>query len=103
MNILDTIKEEWDEGWPERLVILFIIMVIILIISLIPLTISEEKAWNRFSKEHNCKVISKDSGTYQTNVITTIQPNGQVGTGTMTNYQPGKTGYKCDDGITYYR
>lgn len=48
-----------------------------------------------FAKEHNCKVVGKVKG----GIATGIGSNG-----TLTTFvEDDKTGYACDDGITYWR
>lgn len=55
----------------------------------------ESAQWTQFKADHDCKVVGKMAG----NIINTIGPNGQVGIG----YNPDKTGWLCDDGVTYWR
>lgn len=63
------------------------------------LVYQEHKAWERFRVEQNCRVVAKISGS--TAVGPTITGNGNVGVTTIA--VPGKTGWLCDDGITYFR
>jgi hypothetical protein len=83
-------------GWkPGTLFSIGIIAVVGIFGILINEGIQESKAWAKFSKEHNCVVVAKISG----DVITTIGGDGKVAVG----FTDDKTGYKCDDGVTYYR
>jgi hypothetical protein len=66
---------------------------------LIYLAYQDHKAWEQFRVDHNCYVVAKISGS--TGLGNTITGNGNVGITTIT--VPGKTGWLCDDGITYYR
>ena len=61
--------------------------------------IAETNAWNEFSAKNHCKVVGQSSGSYSTGFGTGF--NGQGGM--VTTYTPGKTGYSCDDGVTYWR
>lgn len=63
------------------------------------LIIQEHKAWEQFRVEQNCRVVAKISGS--TGVGPTITGSGDVGVTTIS--VPGKTGWLCDDGITYFR
>ena len=45
----------------------------------------------------HCTVISRVAGTNST--ITTFGTDGEMHTGSV--FTPGKTEYKCDDGVTY--
>lgn len=57
----------------------------------------ENAAWAEKLKD--CTVVGYISGS--TSVANTIGANGQVGIAVMS--VPGKTGYKCPDGMTYWR
>lgn len=63
------------------------------------LVYQEHKAWEQFLVEHNCRVVARISGS--TGVGPTIGANGNIGVATIS--VPGKTGWLCDDGITYFR
>ncbi|UOO76529.1 hypothetical protein LVJ85_11035 [Neisseria sp. Dent CA1/247] len=59
----------------------------------------ENAKWEKFKVEHGCKVVEHIKGDIQTGVgITT---NGNVGM--MVIPESDKTGYLCDDGVTYWR
>ncbi len=59
----------------------------------------EGQEWEKFRVDHNCKVVAKIPG----DVFNTIGfgANGAmiVGMGATAD----KTGFACDDGVTYYR
>lgn len=55
--------------------------------------------WDKFAEEHECKVVGKQSGSVSTGVGVTS--SGSVAT--VTTYESPKTGYLCNDGITYWR
>lgn len=59
----------------------------------------DAKRWAKFSAEHDCRVVGKMNGTV--GVGTAVKPGG--GVATVTTYEPGKTGYLCNDGVTYWR
>ena len=59
----------------------------------------EREAWALFAAEHSCRVVGKQSGT--TSIM--ILPNATSGTTLIPITSPGKTGYACDDGVTYWR
>lgn len=58
-------------------------------------TYIEQKEWDQFVIDRNCKVVSRDTGSVS------FVSGGNNGGGTI--YQPGKTGWLCDDGVTYFR
>lgn len=67
------------------------IIIFIVIITLI----KDHQDWERFKIEHKCKIVSKSAST----IGTGFSSNGQV----ITTVESGKTGWLCDDGITYYK
>lgn len=77
--------------------VIFLIMTVgaALFLLLIWALIVEAREWGAFKREHHCKVVAKISGS----TFTTIGSDGKIGVGST----PGKTGWACDDGVTYYR
>lgn len=68
---------------------------VVLLAAFLYAVIAETTQWIKFKEEHNCKVISKESGS----TAVAIGPNGQV----ITVIGSGKTSYQCDDGVIYVR
>lgn len=60
---------------------------------------SDHLAWEAFKVAHNCKVTSRTGGS----VMPTfgIDTSGRAIYGMTTT--PSKTGWTCDDGVTYYK
>lgn len=61
--------------------------------------IQEQKQWNAFAKAHHCKKIAEIAGYYSTG--TGVMSNGKIGT--VTEWNPSRTTYHCDDGVDYTR
>jgi hypothetical protein len=61
--------------------------------------IKEEKEWQQFKVAHKCRVVAKISGDTFNTLSMDSKGNPVVGIATT----PDKTGWACDDGITYYR
>lgn len=59
----------------------------------------EARAWQQFSAEQHCRVVGKMAGDMV--VGTGLTANGQVTT--TVGFTGDKTGYICDDGVTYWR
>lgn len=55
----------------------------------------EQKAWERYAKENNCKVIATERGRYY------HTPDGKGGTNL--HKEADRTTYRCDDGTTHTR
>lgn len=66
-------------------------------------TIINLRQWDQFKSEHQCKIVSKVSGSLSTAVGPMAGSNGQMGIAVMPVIDDDKTGYLCDDGITYWR
>lgn len=81
-----------------------LIFIIVLVIALMTWAmIHDARQWEKFKAAHNCKVISRTASTVVPTVTTSVGADGQVSTGITSVYVPGKTGYLCDDGVTYWR
>lgn len=75
--------------------IIFILTFAAVIFVLILTGKHEIKKWDEFTIAHHCKIVSHTSG----DVFNTIDANGKIGIGITDS----KTGWLCDDGITYYK
>lgn len=61
--------------------------------------IEEQKQWNAFAKAHHCNKVAEIAGYYSYG--TGVMSNGKVGT--VTEWNPSRTTYHCDDGVDYTR
>ena len=70
-----------------------------LVVAVVAVDIHEQKKWDAFKATHSCKVVAHISG----DVFNTIgvSGNGQVAVGIGST--PDKTGWLCDNGVTYYK
>lgn len=88
MSINDWITDMWQE---YDILIVAGIVAALLLSGAIYFGIKSDREWNQFSVEHHCVVFGhKNSQT----VIT-----GNGGTG----FVDSQTGYRCDDGMEYWR
>ncbi|WP_084596120.1 ADP-ribosylglycohydrolase family protein [Pseudomonas massiliensis] len=55
--------------------------------------------WKAFAEQHHCRKVGEVSPDVSTGVAVTM--SGQLAH--VTTFDPGKTGYQCDDGVTYWR
>ena len=78
-------------------VMILIIFGILAIVACVALNNESSQKWKNFAIKHNCKQITIISG--DTLVAQTVGGNGIISVVTT----PDKIGYKCDDGVTYYR
>ncbi len=95
------ISEMWNDGWVMRSIMLFVFAAIASIPVLVWLGFHEENQWYVFKEAHDCHIVGQTSGNVSTTVAPIIGGNGGVAMGT--SYTPGKTGWKCNDGVTYWR
>lgn len=84
-----------------------VLIAALILISFIPLsiyaTIEESKRWQSFKVANNCKIVAREKGHTSTGIGFGMMINGQMGTVVTTSSTPSKTGWICDDGITYWR
>lgn len=89
-------------GWTERITIAFLLLIITALPFAAHKIIKQKRAWQAWASEH-CEIIGHMEGDtdIQTGLAMTI--DGKLGTAVTTSQPPDKTGYKCDDGMTYWR
>lgn len=80
-------------GW---LWALFVVVVVGLVF-VVRAQIREERAWDRFKVEQHCKVVGRQKGQ----TVPVFNANGKGGVGWAV--ESDKTGWLCDDGVTYWR
>lgn len=80
----------------ERVVVVGMVLVLVLVFWAM---VDEARRWERFKTEHHCKVIAHVKG----NVMTGVGVGSNGGVTTTIISEPDKTGWLCDDGVTYYR
>lgn len=61
--------------------------------------LAEERQWNRFVEENNCKVIERLAGSVDLGITAAAKER----TNTVVLNTPSTIAYLCDDGITYWR
>jgi hypothetical protein len=61
--------------------------------------ISSGEKWEQFKLDHKCKIVAQVDGEIFNTV--SVGGNGQMQIGIGST--PDKTGWLCDDGVTYYK
>lgn len=74
------------------------VAIVLLIAVMVWAIYADSVQWEQFKTDHRCKVVSQVSGT-TFNTITYTNNGPVVGVAST----PSKTGWQCDDGVTYYR
>lgn len=72
---------------------------VLLIACIVVAAYFDAKQWEEFKQAHECKVVAKVRGEWIT--TTSVDAKGNLSTGTA--HTGDKTGWLCDDGVTYYR
>ena len=76
------------------LVIVSVVGALVVIVAIYAI-LTGAREWEEFKAAHNCKIVSKEDG--HTSLGFSSSGNSVV-MGT-----PGKTGWLCDDGVTYFK
>jgi hypothetical protein len=76
-----------------------VVLVIAAVAGLIYLFVLDGREWESFKEAHHCHIVGKVSGS----VVTTPIFGGDNGVSIGVSTIPSKTGWQCDDGITYWR
>lgn len=100
---MELIKELWSDGWPGRILLVAVPTVLGLILLSLWAAKEEQSQWARFAAAHECKIVGQMSGSTSTGIGYGLTSSGQFGTVITTNTTPAKTGYLCNDGVTYWR
>jgi len=66
-------------------------------------SVIEEREWQSFKIEYECKVVARVKGHVNTGVGYGVTGSGHAGTIVTTSTTPDKTSWLCTDGITYTR
>jgi hypothetical protein len=84
-----------DDGW------LFVTVAIMCAIvgGIIYLAIEEAKQWEAFKIAHHCKITAH----IDSEIFTTVGPSSNGGVAVGVGSTSAKTGWLCDDGITYFK
>lgn len=75
------------------------IIAAVVIIASVFLAMEEQKQWSSFYASHECKKVGEIAPS--TSWGYRMGYNGKYEYGSIHN--PGKTGYACNDGVTYWR
>jgi len=74
-------------------------VILALIVLVVVLAVQEQRRWDEFASDHNCRVVGRERGS--TKIGYGMATNGTMGT--VVTSTPSKTGWLCDDGVTYWR
>lgn len=88
----------------ERLIEAIVIVAILASIGyVVYLAMQDSEQWEEFKSAHQCKIVGEIAGDVAVGTGVGLAPNGQIVVATTTTSTPGKTGWKCDDGVTYWK
>lgn len=63
----------------------------------------EHIRWEKFAKDHDCRVVERVRGDVDTTVAPIVDAKGGVSTAIGLTSTPDKTAYLCNDGVKYWR
>jgi small neutral amino acid transporter SnatA (MarC family) len=96
MNLIQNMRDEWPI-WAISCAIMALLVIFVWA------TMAEAEEWQRFAAVHECRVIGRVNGHTDTGIGFGMTGSGQMGTVITTVSTPSKTGYLCNDGVTYWR
>jgi hypothetical protein len=65
--------------------------------------IENEKNWQQFAEDNNCRVVEKIRGATGTGFVSGYTGSSGSAGGIVTTTEPDRTVYICDDGVRYTR
>lgn len=108
-RIVEITTPDWHDELPNKqrgyvdglLLVIFVVALAITAagFALIVAGREDDRRWESFKAEHNCEAVGYLAG--QPAVMTGFDANGRLTV--ILGREPGKTGWLCDDGMTYYR
>lgn len=96
MSVFEFVCDWLVEFWIPSLLVTGLIASVVLSVQII---IEDNRAWEQFALENNCKVVSHTEGE----TFTTFGVSKSGNTVVSTGFTEAKEGWLCDDGVTYYR
>jgi hypothetical protein len=98
------IKDILNYDLLEFLLLITLSLLAVIVITSLLTDADDNEKWETFKRTHSCKVIVRISGDTQLGIGYGIAVNGQQMVIVLTpNTTPDKTGWICDDGVTYWR
>jgi hypothetical protein len=99
------IRELWNDGWLTRSAVCFVgcavISIPLMVVIAMQIDAAENTRWQAFKTAHDCKIVGRMSGSVTTTIAPIVGSKGNVAIGTSVS--PDKTGWQCNDGVTYWR
>jgi hypothetical protein len=89
----------WRDGWVGRTTLGLVVLCVAAVPLMVWLGLREAEQWKAFAAAHECKVVGRMSGDVLTGFGGSAGGQAVVTTSTT----PSKTGYLCNDGVTYWR
>lgn len=83
--------------------LLFVLATVVLCVVVVRKSIDRRAAWEAFKVEHRCKITDKMAGDVDVNVGLALNTSGELSQVVTVDDTPAKTGWLCDDGVTYWK
>ena len=97
-----TLRDAWQiltEDWIGRAIIGLVVLAIALAVLLIAYAIHDERRWEQFKSDQQCRLVESEDGRMATGYG--VMSNGK--SGVVVSHVPGKEAWACNDGVTYWR
>lgn len=90
-------------SWQAIIPYIAMIWILLLCAAIVFLGQKKKEEWELFKEEHDCKVVGKMDGEFDSGIGMTVNADGNIEPTLVMESSPNKTGWLCDDGITYWK
>ncbi len=88
---------------PQLMALLIVLVTVVACVAVVRKAIDRRAAWETFKVEHHCKITDKMAGDVDVNVGLALNTDGDLSQVVTVDETPSKTGWLCDDGVTYWK
>ncbi len=88
---------------PQLMARLLVLVTVVLCVAAVCKSTDRRAAWEAFKVEHHCEITDKMAGNVDVNVGVALDTNGDLSQVVTVKETPSKTGWLCDDGVTYWK
>lgn len=100
--MLDNFRDMLNET-ENRIFLVIALVAIAMIAFAVAGALEEGKQWQQFAADHDCVKVEQIKGNVLTGVGYGMTTDSAMVTVVTTTVEPDKIGWRCNDGVTYWR